>query len=387
MKNNPHVDKIYILIYILPLTMVFISTLASLYGLKNPLINFLLNIRGLSIIIISFFGYLLVRNGKCSKLSVIALLFSCYMMLVTIVSDSDVSFLIAFSTIFFWSFTLWIAEKSYFTTETYRFTALIVAIACNIMSVLYVYAKNSGIFLSLDNVQAVGAINSIYLILSLFSFIFLVENRVLQIVLFIFPLLAFITSFKSTCLVAASLSLLYYYRVDIVSSKHKWKFFLIVLFICFLFLLSFSKFINLSEIFSSFNEDLDSGGNGRIEHFVYVLDLFMKKKFEEQFLGSGLMAVASDTYLSAHNDFIEVLYDYGILGIIIFIVFWRQLFLRRGLLKSDKRVCSAYMVSLVIFFTVCLTSNFIISQIQMLFFSLLWGTITKFINYKYNSLQ
>ena len=387
MKNNPHVDKIYILIYILPLTMVFISTLASLYGLKNPLINFLLNIRGLSIIIISFFGYLLVRNGKCSKLSVIALLFSCYMMLVTIVSDSDVSFLIAFSTIFFWSFTLWIAEKSYFTTETYRFTALIVAIACNIMSVLYVYAKNSGIFLSLDNVQAVGAINSIYLILSLFSFIFLVENRVLQIVLFIFPLLAFITSFKSTCLVAASLSLLYYYRVDIVSSKHKWKFFLIVLFICFLFLLSFSKFINLSEIFSSFNEDLDSGGNGRIEHFVYVLDLFMKKKVEEQFLGSGLMAVASDTYLSAHNDFIEVLYDYGILGIIIFIVFWRQLFLRRRLLKSDKRVCSAYMVSLVIFFTVCLTSNFIISQIQMLFFSLLWGTITKFINYKYNSLQ
>ena len=105
---------------------------------------------------------------------------------------------------------------------------------------------------------------------------------------------------------------------------------------------------------------------------------FLNKGFINLLLGSGYFAVAMDTHLSAHNDFMEILYDYGFLGLVLFVLFWISLIKYRKKLPMSSNIYRVYVISLIIYACTCLGSNFIVQQINMLFFALLWGTIDKY---------
>lgn len=376
---NKNVNRKYVFLYVLPLSLIFCATLCQLYGSENFLFSLLLKVRAISIILFSIIGFNLCKRYRSKNLSRYAFLFSFYSYFITIVVLLPNDLLAIGATILFWPITLWIGEKSKFSTETFDLSALIIAVVCNYMSyVIISRSSNVELMMSLDPNQAVGAANSIYLVLSTFPFIFLVSNKKLRIVLLILPILAFLTANKTTCLMAALVSIGYYFYNDLKNSKSKWKILLGVVLVVFTISYFSESIIDFESIWEDINDDVDSGGNGRVDIIGKVLTHFINKGIIQQLFGSGYFAVAADTHLSAHNDFLEVLYDYGIVGLILFLSFWTALIKQRSKLPMNTNVYRVYIISLIIYACTCFGSNFIVQQINMLFFAVLWGTIDKY---------
>lgn len=376
---NKAVNKRYVFLYILPLSLIFCATLCQLYGSENFLFSLLLQARAISIIFFSFIGYYLCKTYKSGRLSKNAFVFSFYCYFITIVILQPNDLLTIAATILFWPITLWIGEKSRFSTETFKISALIIALICNYMSYFTITSKtNVELMMSLEQNQAVGAANSIYLILSTFPFIFLVTNKKYRIALLILPILAFLVANKTTCLLAALASVGYYFFNDLRYSKSKWKIIATAILIVWAVSYYSGNLIDFESILEDVNSDVDSGGNGRVDIIGNVWSHFINKGIINILFGSGYFAVAMDTNLSAHNDFLEILYDYGFLGLVLFVLFWISLIKYRKRLPMSSNIYRVYIISLIIYACTCLGSNFIVQQINMLFFALLWGTIDKY---------
>ena len=369
----------YILLYVIPLSLVFYATLCQLYGITNSLFSLLLSTRAISIIIFSFLGFLMVDRRRSSSLSKKALIFATYCFLITFLLSYNSDLIAVGATIFFWPITLWIGEKSYHSKETFELSALIVSVICNLMSITTIIGRTTiEVMESLEYSQAVGAINSIYLVLSTFPFIFLVPNQKLKIGFMILPMLAFLVSGKTTCIAASMVSVCYFFYKSIKNSRHRFTIFFLAI-VAIITIIRFSNsLVDYETLLTGFNDDIYSGGNGRLDIVHDVLDRYSRKDFLSQMFGSGYSAVANETQLSAHNDFLEVLYDYGIIGLSLFAVFWINLIKNRRKLSSDSNIRLVYDISLIIYISSCLASNFIVQQINMLFFAMLWGTIDKY---------
>ena len=63
----------------------------------------------------------------------------------------------------------------------------------------------------------------------------------------------------------------------------------------------------------------DDGGSGRNDIYELLLDQFQKGSIENLFFGHGYFSVVKDFEIGAHNDFLEILYDYGIFALLLII--------------------------------------------------------------------
>lgn len=374
------IDKDYIFLYILPLSLIFYATLAELYGVNNIIVRLLLSSRMAALVVISLVGVYHTNKYCKTYLSDQAFIFSNYCFIITLINNG-ISFELvsAIGTIYFWPLTLWIAEKSSFKQINYEVSVWIITIVCILMSYYTIIGHIIEFeYEDIDYATVVGRFNSIYLVLSVFPFIFLISDKKSQVCALILPILAFLISQKTTCLLAALSSVIYYYFSDIRHSSNMLKI-IISLFVGAFVLLYFGKDIfDINVILFDVQDDFNTGGNGRSEQYTLLWEHYIQNDVLRIVFGSGIFAVARDTHLSAHNDFLEILYDYGITGFILFILFWKRLIQDRNTLPKGSNSRLVFNVSLIVYFCVCMASNFMIQQIPMLFFALMWGNIKKY---------
>lgn len=123
----------------------------------------------------------------------------------------------------------------------------------------------------------------------------------------------------------------------------------------------------------------DDEGSGRLERYRDVLKLLRDEDNKGKIVfGHGYRTVEEKLgeSSSAHNDFLEVLYDYGIIGLLLFALFHlslikRVIFLR----KIESEYAEGYMVSYVIFFIMSMVSHLIIYPTYFIFLTSYWGAI------------
>lgn len=141
-------------------------------------------------------------------------------------------------------------------------------------------------------------------------------------ILFSIILLGFVfISFKRTSLVVVSLSLFVYYYLKYVKGKQSKN--RRILFV-FLFVVLFVLIVILNDYTENFfvyrfSIALKTGGNGRLDLWKNTLDAFGESNMLEKLIGHGFDAVEANLGQSAHNEYIEILYDFGIIGFIIFL--------------------------------------------------------------------
>ena len=120
-------------------------------------------------------------------------------------------------------------------------------------------------------------------------------------------------------------------------------------------------------------------GSGRLERYKDVLRLLRDEDNRGKIvLGHGYRTVEDSLgeSSSAHNDFLEVLYDYGIIGLLLFVLFHlalikRVLYLR----KIESEFMEGYAVSYAIFFIMSMVSHLIIYPTYFIFLTSYWGAI------------
>lgn len=198
-----------------------------------------------------------------------------------------------------------------------------------------------------------AGINSIYYLIVLFPLILDLPNTLSRNIIVILVILVTIVSLKSTALVIILVVLIieYFYRIENKSFKF------IIMPFTFIFLIGvvmiISKNILNIDIYNLYvRANILDGGNGRTEIWANVIELYNTCSTSGKVFGNGFNMVAKLTNLSAHNDFLEMLYDFGLVGL-FGIVYYIFFFLKNIVKQNSKlnKVLLMMISELIIFFT------------------------------------
>lgn len=341
--------------------------------------------RILPIVIILILGWYLKRVKVQKTFGRFATLLAVYMSCVAILqmgfSVSVISSIISFA---FWVLVLHQVKGMKINDFDIGVISIIMAIACNMCAITYSYNFVRWRF-ELDHDTRVGAVNSIYYILTMLPFIFYLKKWWLTLALSIMPLYAFIVSGKTTCLLCGTLIISYNMWHNI--SKLRWSSkiaFFIGLCCC---LTLAVKNVDFSLMNSDISDDFDSGGNGRSEIALKVMRL-LEQEDNPMFLifGHGVNSISAKIGIGGHNDYLELLFCYGIIGLLLFLGFWKELLNGLKWFYKESDIKAGFIVSLIVLFFSSFASKLLATQIGMLSLSLFWGVTYAYKNSTINKV-
>ena len=210
----------------------------------------------------------------------------------------------------------------------------------------------------------------------------LCESRVVKVVLILAVIIAIMTSMKRAGVVALVLALLSYmvvsqYVADKLSPHHIiYGSFVVVGMGVLFFVLGSLGEETLWERFENIGND---NGSGRTVVWAVTIKMISELSVGSLLVGEGYNAVLANSPLSfsAHNDFLEIIYDYGIVGFLLYFcaiasVLWYAL--KMTLQKSPY--APSMVMMLVIYLILSLISHIAIyfwMSIVMLTFAYLIG--------------
>ena len=235
------------------------------------------------------------------------------------------------------------------------------------------------------NFRKIVATNQIFYPLCTLPWILLIrKNRIKNTILFLL-LISVLLSVKRSAIVSIGIAMFLYIYHTFLKSRtqnkiYKYSTFIFILFFLTLTLNHINNKTN-NTIFSRFEKMQTDEGSGRFDIWEDVIDLQMNSNYIEWMFGHGYNAVMqhyykAGNYLSAHNDFLEVTFDYGLINLLIYLLFILSLIYRLILLRKKKdRYYLSYLISLVIFITMSLVSHLITFPTFFIFISSYWGAI------------
>lgn len=234
--------------------------------------------------------------------------------------------------------------------------------------------------LSLNSHGFENSANSIFCVLSVVPFILLLESKRLKYSLLFITILAVSFSNKRSAIIILGVSLIPTLWSMFSSKYSKMKKLLIVsVLLCGCLSLFFYVEDNYLENralerFSMLDED---GGSGRSMIWAYVIDNYFKGDFISILLGSGHNAVSYIGWASAsHNDFLDVLYDYGIFSFIIYLCLHLAILKRLYYMyKIQSPYFQSYFFMTVVFVIMSWISILIVQQRYLVYIAIYWGMI------------
>lgn len=245
----------------------------------------------------------------------------------------------------------------------------------------------TAVYFSSSGKQIFGSSNQIFYIALLLPFAFLFNNKRFKYLVLLVGLFAVLISFKRSAIIYMPLVLLIAIYFDFLKGRK--NSFIKSILIATIFLgisfFSYDYIDNLTggHIASRFENIENDKGSGRLDVFNNVLSAYQKKPLELKLLGSGHNSVIKDEVaweadrsvpLSAHNDFIEVLYDFGIIGFLIYLLMIFQVLKLLFRVKYiDPKYFHANIAVFVIFVVMSMVSHLIIYPTYFAFLVIIWA--------------
>lgn len=220
-------------------------------------------------------------------------------------------------------------------------------------------------------------INSVYYLAFLLPFIFISKINMLRILATILTISTVIISDKSTTLIALMIALI----IPIIGegSVNKRTIRTIVLmFLSAIAIFIFKDKLEMIDGFQKISNMSETGATGRFVIYGSIINKFVKSGIIQIIFGHGYGSVANTIGVSAHSDFLGILFEYGLVGAIMYVILIISLVKNawRGL-KSQNPLAIPFAMSVVIFFVVGLTSELVFIPRYFLFFPFLWGIFYK----------
>ena len=131
--------------------------------------------------------------------------------------------------------------------------------------------------------------------------------------------------------------------------------------------------INLLERVEGLSQD---GGSGREEIYTGIWNAYKNSDFLNKMIGHGIggIQVVYGRNSGAHNDFLEILYNYGIFAVILFVCMYLTMIgTCIKMIKSKYQGAGAVGAVVVISILMSLFSNFFITFTQITLIGMFWG--------------
>lgn len=123
-----------------------------------------------------------------------------------------------------------------------------------------------------------------------------------------------------------------------------------------------------------YETSLETGGSGRFELWGKAIGLIGSSSISQIFLGHGHNSLIRVLGFSAHNDFIEVFYDYGLIMLVLYISIYICLFKEwHNMIRVRSEVAIAFGFSIVLFFIMSMFSHLVIYPGLLISLAAIWA--------------
>ena len=225
--------------------------------------------------------------------------------------------------------------------------------------------------------------SDIYFSLTLFPFcLLIVKNKMIKITCIVGMFLAAFISAKRTAFIAFVISIILYVIV-VEHNKGSGAFrilkLLLVLLGVLLFLYYVSEYIdtyyNLG-LYKRLNGLQEDGGGGRQGIYEQIFTAYLESPWYNKLFGHGMFETLNLCGFMAHDDFLEVLYDYGIIAFMSFVSFFLALF-KKGvdLVRQKSEYAPSFVASIVIGLLLSLFSFMMVYFTYVTCISAFWGYV------------
>jgi O-antigen ligase len=236
-------------------------------------------------------------------------------------------------------------------------------------------------------------LNDVYYLLLLLPWVLILPNNKLKLLFLLILTFVIFISLKRAAIISYICSVITYYifenyRLTKFSIKNLTKKICTVSLILFLIFLFVNSHVE-NQLTERLKDVTSDGGSGRINIYKKVIDYQVKSPFYFWITGHGhnsvrkYLAPGSNKYISAHNDWLEVLFDYGLPGLIIYL--YINIYLGKilyNLIKCKSKFGPPMAASYVIFITVSLVSHLVLYASYFSYIMAFWGTIFAFANHE-----
>lgn len=232
-----------------------------------------------------------------------------------------------------------------------------------------------------DQIEAAGGMNELYIALLGLPLVMLARRKLIRLIGIGITVIAVLFSLKLTALLVLVLGLVVYAVLTSFVKKGKLNTRLLALLVAVILIWAFLPAIN-DFLLRRFRVDWldkivtadETGGSGRTEIWRFVFQALGKSNPLQLFVGHGYYATFRNVGFSAHNDFLEVLYDFGLFGFSVYISIY-ILLIRRTLLllrKADPRGPVLGM-SIAMVFILSMFSHMVITPHLFINCALIWA--------------
>lgn len=357
---------IKVALYITPLCYLFYSLFSRVFtgdGSVSSRANFL--------IVWLIVGFILSDRKPLRQPVISALIFCVYTFFILMVLPSNIgaNYMSALSCIFVWPLALYNSYNIKLKRNDIEASAILLGITCNIIAFLWFTGIRN-----YNGTNVVLAYNSVYYILVAILYVFLIRNIYIQLLLLPYPLYVLISSGKTTCVILA-LSLIGFYvfnnlkRIGFIQ-----KIGLIILVI--IGVIWGVDFFDINEISASVFMDLDNGGSGRTNIWSQAINVLSNLDLEF-IIGHGYGATPGILNIGAHNDLLEIFIDFGLIGLVLYLCFFYQMFVAYKRITPIHNYRFMYFLTIIVFTTLTMVSKLVGTQIQFLLFTTIWGMLSK----------
>lgn len=227
-----------------------------------------------------------------------------------------------------------------------------------------------------------GITNNIgYNFLSLIPFLIFFRKRNIFILLSILIIFFYIVSSakRGAILTSIPIILIFTYQQFIGLKFNKNIFlnlFLIIIFIFFIFFIFYYIFQSSDYLQSRWQRTLEGNTSNRTDIYLTLWNAWLSSdSFLQYIFGMGFLSSTRFVQITAHNEWLEMLTSFGLIGVIILFGFFYSLLKLsfNKLIESDYRVC-AFMIFIIFFFD-SIVVRFIISSFNTGILMILLGYI------------
>lgn len=236
-----------------------------------------------------------------------------------------------------------------------------------IRSLTFMVSTNSG-------QEVFSSSNQIFYVVLLLPFTFLINNNRNKYFILIISAVATLLSFKRSAFiyVAVVLGVAAYY--DFIKAKKISSFYkissLCIIAIVMTFSFEYIEMLTDGHISGRIESLEEDKGSGRLDIFETVWNTYLNGDWTQILLGRGFDKVVKDrivfeidgyTALSAHNDYLEILYDFGLIGLAIYSFYLLKIFLLAfNVRKYDSHYYQAILSALLIIVIMSFVSHLVI---------------------------
>lgn len=243
----------------------------------------------------------------------------------------------------------WLRKKSYISDTCISLWLIIIGI-CTYISML---AQRMDIISSLTyeptGVQMAGG----YYFANVVPAVFLIRKKKYQIPFVMMCLLCVLASGKRGAILLCSLNTIYYiietYGRDINNRLALSKMLLALIIAVFVGYFVYDYIINDPFLSARLEKTLDGDSSGRDRIYGAVLDVCLTSNIVHLLFGHGSLSTINLVGGYAHNDWLQMLCDYGLFYVLLYVVFYLQLwtFSRRITNHNQKLMCRLLILTLL----------------------------------------